>query len=101
MWFKSHHTHAEGLLRDKFNQQKAKQAASVVSRASSPPITSQPPPPNHIWDTDDVNLFPDASESPEDNKLTSYLGGKHKIPLANADQCLKWWTITKISQSCL
>ncbi|PLW42597.1 hypothetical protein PCASD_05286 [Puccinia coronata f. sp. avenae] len=91
LWFKSHHLYAEFLLRDQFNQCKAEHAAKAVLQASTPPIISQPVPSNHIHDTDDVNLFPDASESPADNELTSYLGGKHKIPLANAGQALKWW----------
>jgi hypothetical protein len=39
-------------------------------------------------------LFPDATNTPADDKLTAYLGGKHKILLANADQCLKWWKVS-------
>ncbi|PLW16375.1 hypothetical protein PCASD_24225 [Puccinia coronata f. sp. avenae] len=46
---------------------------------------------HHVRDTDDKDLFPDASESPADDELTSYLGGKYKIPLANSNQALKWW----------
>jgi hypothetical protein len=45
-------------------------------------------------DTDAVGLFPDATNTPADDELTAYLGGKHKILLANADQCLKWWKVS-------
>ncbi|PLW10234.1 hypothetical protein PCASD_24759 [Puccinia coronata f. sp. avenae] len=91
VWFNLHHTYARDLLQDKFNEQKAEQTANFALRASSPPVTSQPPPSNHTRDTDAVNLFPDATNTPADDELNAYLGGKHKIPLANADQCLKWW----------
>ncbi|PLW43599.1 hypothetical protein PCASD_11453 [Puccinia coronata f. sp. avenae] len=52
---------------------------------------SQLLPSKHHRDIDDEDLFPDASKSPPDDELTLYLGGKHKIPLSNADQCLRWW----------
>jgi hypothetical protein len=71
LWFKSCHSYAKCLLQDQFNQCKAEHAAKAVSQASTPPIISQPVPSNHIRNTDDVNLFPDASESPADDKLTT------------------------------
>ena len=72
LWFKSFQSYTECLLQDQFNQHKAEHPDKAVSQASTPPIISQPVPSNHICNTDDVNLFPDASESPADNKLTSY-----------------------------
>jgi hypothetical protein len=93
-WFPSNHQKAKILLQNKYNTQKALLAIDKVSRTSSPAVETSQQPFEHHFPIDDFDLFPDKVQSPIDDKLTIYLGGKYKLATSQGDQCLNWWRVS-------
>ncbi|KNF00925.1 hypothetical protein PSTG_05822 [Puccinia striiformis f. sp. tritici PST-78] len=93
--FFDHHLSAKRLLEERFKQRQDELQSETGFTQTPPRLAITTPAPKHRRVAEE-EYFPATDEPQADEELTTYLGGKYRLPADQADELLHWWKVSPL-----
>ncbi|KAI7940266.1 hypothetical protein MJO28_013918 [Puccinia striiformis f. sp. tritici] len=90
--FFDHHLSAKRLREERFKQRQDELKSKTGFTQTPPQLAITTPAPKHCRVAGE-EYFPATDEPQADDKLTTYIGGKYRLPADQADESLHWWKV--------